>query len=124
MKKVILLFCLLVCSTLVFSQVIYLDPGNSIPTDAPQGLLVHSYSFSTGTTSPEATIMLDAGSASPALFSAVVNGTLFKKMELDTYTLGKLSSRITFSDVIITGMQLSGNTDALITLSFSRMRTK
>jgi len=123
MKKVVLLFCLLVCSTLAFSQIIFLNPGKSIPTDSPNGLLVYSYSFGTGETNPEITLTLDAGSAAPSLLNAATNGTVFKKMELVTYELGKVSSKITISDVMIVSYVVSASSTT-ITLSFSNTRTK
>jgi len=125
MKKVVLLFCLLLCCSLSFSQTIFLDAGKSVPTDAPQGQPVLSYSFGSSGTAQQITIVLETGSASQALFNAVATGTVFKKMELDFYNeQNKLYSRISFSDVMVTSYQtLEGGIEA-VALTYSKIRTK
>jgi hypothetical protein len=109
MKKAVFLSCLLLWCSLAFSQTIFLDPGNSIRTEAPQGLPVLSYSFGSGGTSPQITIVSETSSATPELVNAVTMGTDFKKMELEFYNeQGKLCSRMVFSDVMITSYQFIG----------------
>jgi len=125
MKKVVLLFSLLVSCTIAFSQITFLDLGKSIPTDAREGLLVSSFSFGSAGSSPAITVTLDANSsATPALFQAAVNGTVFQKMELTTYELGKVSSKITFTDVMNASFSLSGDGTASMTLIYGSMKPK
>lgn len=125
MKKVVLLFSLLVSCTIAFSQITFLDFGKSIPTDAREGLLISSYSFASAGSSPAITVTLDANSSSmQSLFEATVNGTVFQKVELTTYELGKISSKITFTNVIITSISYSGDGSASMTFIYGSMRTK
>ena len=125
MKKVILLFSLLVSCTIAFSQITFLDFGKSIPTDAREGLLVYSYSFGAAGSAPAVTVTLDANSSSmPDLFQATASGTMFQKVELTTYELGKVSSKITFTNVIITSISASGDGNASMTFVYGSMKTK
>jgi hypothetical protein len=125
MKKVVFLFCLLLCCSLAFTQTIFLDAGKSVPTDAPQGQPVLSYSIGSNGTSQQMMIVLETGSATPALVNAVATGTVFKKMELDFYNeQGKLYSRISVSDVLLTAYQTLGDGTEVITLSYSKIKTK
>ncbi len=122
MKKVVLLFSLVLSFTLAFSQSLYLDPGKTIPTDDSRGIAAFSYSFDN--TLHTVTIELEIGTASAALFNAVASGTYFKKMELKAYdTKNKVEYSYVFSDVYITAIQISGTTESL-TLSFSKFSTK
>ena len=123
MKKVVLLFSLLLSFSFAFSQNLYLDPGKTIPTDDPRGIQAFSYSF--GTTLHTVTIELELGTASPALFQAVANGTYFKKMELKSYDAkNKVEYSFVFSDVQLTSLQFTGGSTELLTLQFSNFRIK
>ena len=125
MKKVMLLFSLLVSCTIAFSQITFLDFGKSIPTDAREGLLISSYSFGPAGSSPAVTVTLDANSSSmPDLFQATATGTMFQKVDLTTYVLGKVSSKITFTDVVISSISISGDGTASMTFIYSSMRAK
>ena len=125
MKKVVLLFSLLVSCTIAFSQVTFLDFGKSIPTDAREGILISSYSFASAGSSPAITVTLDANSSSmPALFQATASGTIFQKVELTTYVLGKVSSKIIFTNVVIASISISGDGNASMTFIYGSMRTK
>jgi hypothetical protein len=125
MKKVVLLFSLLVSCTIAFSQISFLDFGKSIPTDAREGLLISSYSFGSAGSSPAITVTLDASSSSmPDLFQATAIGTIFQKVELTTYVLGKVSSKITFTNVMIASISTSGDGTAFMTFTYGSMKTK
>ena len=122
MKKLVLLFSLLLSFTLTFSQGLYLDPGKTIPTDHPNGIPAYSYSFDN--TLHSVTIETEIGISSPALMTAVASGTYFKKMELASYDAkNKVEYRFVFSDVYLTGIQISGSTQ-FVTLSFSKFSMK
>ena len=122
MKKVVLLFSLLLSFTLAFSQGLYLDPGKTIPTDDRRGIPAVSYSFDN--TLHNATVEIEIGTASQALFNAVASGTYFKKMELKSYDArNKVEYGFVFSDVYLTAIQFTGATQ-LLTLSFSKFSTK
>jgi len=123
MKKVVLLFSLLLSFTLAFSQALYLDPGKTIPTDDSRGIPAFSYSFDN--TLHNATIELEIGTASSALFNAVASGTYFKKMELKSYDArNKVEYSFVFSDVYLIASQLSGGSTQSLTLSFSKFSMK
>jgi len=123
MKKVVLLFSLLLSFTLAFSQGLYLDPGKTIPTDDRKGIPAFSYSFDNALHS--VTIELELGSASAALFDAVASGTYFRKMELKSYDAkNKVEYSFVFSDVYLTAVQFTANSTQLLTLSFSKFSTK
>ena len=125
MKKGILLFFLLVFCTIAFSQITFLDFGKSIPTDAREGLLISSYSFGSAGSSPAITVTLDAISSSvPDLFQATASGTIFQKVVLITYELGKVSSKITFTNVMIASISMSGDGTASMTFTYGSMRAK
>lgn len=122
MKKVVLLFSLVLSFTLAFSQTLYLDPGKTIPTDDSRGIPAYSYSFDN--TLHSVTIELEIGTSSAALFNAVASGTYFKKMELKSYdTKNKVEYSYVFSGVYLTAIQISGTTES-VTLSFSKFSTK
>ena len=122
MKKLVLLFSLLLSFTLAFSQGLFLDPGKTISTDDPKGIPAYSYSFAN--TLHSVTIELEIETASPALFTAVASGTYFNKMELKSYDAkNKVEYKFVFSDVYLTAIQISGSTQ-LLTLSFSKFSMK
>ena len=122
MKKVVLLFSLVLSFTLAFSQSLYLDPGKTIPTDDSRGIPAYSYSFDN--TLHSVTIELEIGASSAELFNAVASGTYFKKMELKSYdTKNKVEYSYIFSGVYLTSIQISGTTESL-TLSFSKFSMK
>jgi hypothetical protein len=123
MKKVVLLFSLLLSFTLAFSQGLYLDPGKTIPTDDRRGIPAVSYSFDN--TLHSATIEIEIGTASPALFNAVASGTYFKKMELKSCDANnKVQFSFVFSVVYLTAIQFTAGSTQLLTLSFSKFSMK
>ena len=122
MKKVVLLFSLVLSFTLAFSQTLYLDPGKTIPTDDSRGIPAYSYSFDN--TLHSVTIELEIGTSSAALFNAVASGAYFKRMELKSYdTKNEVEYSYVFSGVYLTAIQISGTTES-VTLSFSKFSTK
>jgi hypothetical protein len=128
MKKIGLLFSLLLCCTLAFSQSIFLDAGPSVPTDAPQGQPVFSYSF--GTTDADGgfhdiSVTLVTGIMSPELLMAAASGTGFAKMEIKMYdNQNKVQYKITLQDVMVTSFQSGTNLTDNITLSFNKIKIK
>ena len=123
MKKVVLLFSLLLSFTLAFSQGLYLDPGKTIPTDDGNGIPAISYAFDN--TLHSVTIELEIGTASPALFNAVASGTYFKKMELKSYDAkDKVEYSFVFYDVYLTSSQITQNSTQSLTLSFLKFSSK
>lgn len=125
MKKAILLCCLLVSCTVAFSQIMFLNLGKSIPADAREGLLVSSYSIGTSGGNPSITVTMDANSSAlPALLQATATGTMFQKADLTTYELGKVSSKFSFTDVMIVSISVSGDGIASVTLIYGGMKSK
>ena len=123
MKKVVLLFSLLLSVTLAFSQGLYLNPGKTIPLDDRNGIPAFSYSFDN--TLHNVTIELEIGTSSAALFEAVASGTYFKKMELTSYNAKtKVEYSFVFSDVYLTAISFSGGSTQLLTLNFSKFSMK
>jgi hypothetical protein len=55
---------------------------------------------------------------------ATVSGTMFAKWELSTYENGKLSSKLTFSNVMVVAIQYGGGTDASMTFTYGSMKSK
>ena len=122
MKKLVLLFGLLLTAIFAFSQTLYLDPGKTISTDDSRGIPAISYSF--GTTLHTAVVEVVIEGASPELFQALANGTNFKKMELKSYdSNNKLEYSFVFSDVQLIAIQFSGS-NQLLTLQFSGFKMK
>lgn len=123
MKKLVLLFSLLLSFTFAFSQTLFLDPGKTIPTDDSRGIPVLAYSFDN--TLHSVTIETPIGTYSPALFDAVVMGTYFKKMQLNSYNAkNKVEYSYVFSGVYITSIQTSATSTQLVTLRFSSFNMK
>src|SRR5215203_1941908 len=102
MKKIGLLFSLLLCCTLAFSQSYFLDAGPSVPTDAPEGQPVMSYAFGLAGADGsfhDINLTLVTGIMSPELFLAAATGTGFSKMELKAYdSQNKVYLKITLHD--------------------------
>ncbi len=128
MKKIGLLFSLLLCCTLTFSQSIFLDAGPSVPTDASEGQPVLSFSFGT----PDAnggfhdiSLTLVTGIMSPELLLAAASGTGFAKMEIKVYDdQNKVYYKITLQDVMVTSFQSGINLTDNVTLSFTKIKIK
>jgi type VI protein secretion system component Hcp len=122
MKKTGLLFSLLLCCTLAFSQSIFLDAGPNVATDAPEGQPVLSYSFGTA---HDVTVTLVTGIMSPALMQAAVSGTSFAKMEIKVYnSQDKVNYKITLQDVMVTSFQQGTGLTETVTLSSNKIRIK
>ena len=126
MKKFTLLFTLLLSCTLVFTQTIFLDGGNSLPADAPQGQEVISYSW--GSSFPdgsgEVTVSMMTGTMSAPLMQATAMGSIIPKMELKVYDdQNRFIARYTFFDVMVMSYQISGTNDQ-VTLRYSRIKSK
>ena len=122
MKKLGLVFSLLLCCQLVFSQTMYLSAGPSVATDAPQGQPAVSYSF---VSANEISVVLVTGAMSPELIMAVATGTGFSKMELRVYDAqNKISTKIIMQNVLVTSYQTGSGLHETVTLSFSKVRTK
>lgn len=122
MKKIILIFSLLLCWTIGFSQSMFLDAGNKVPTDAPQGQPVISYSFNGPN---ELSVTLVMGAMSQDLIMAVVSGTGFSKMELTAYdSENKVVSKITMQDVLLISYQTSGGLNETVTMTYSKIKIK
>lgn len=121
MKKICLVFSFLLCCSLAFSQSIFLDAGPHVPTDAPEGQPVLSYSFGTVN---DITVTLVTGIMSPELMWAVATGTGFSKMQITVYdNQNKVDRKITLHNVMVTSIQLSGLTEN-VTLSFNKIKIK
>lgn len=124
MKKVSLLFIMLVSCLFALSQSIFLYAGKSVPTDQPQGQPVVSYSLGSPDGSGEIhemTVTVVIGQMSQDLFQAVAQGTVFDKMELRFYDAGKKLNKFTMQDVMVTSVQVSG-TNQVVGLSFSKIK--
>ena len=122
MKKFNLLFSLLLCCTLAFSQTIYLDAGPQVPADAPEGQPVLSYSFGTGN---DITVTMVTGAMSPELFLAAATGTPFNKMEIIVYNdQNKVQTRITLHNVFVSSIQVGVDLTENVTLSSERIKIK
>ena len=122
MKKFNLLFSLLLCCTLAFSQTIYLDAGPQVPADAPEGQPVLSYSFGTGN---DITVTMVTGAMSPELFLAAATGTPFNKMEIIVYNdQNKIQTRITLHNVFVSSIQVGVDLTENVTLSSERIKIK
>lgn len=128
MKKIGVLFSLLLCCSLVFSQSIFLDAGPSVPADAREGQSVLSYSFGIpdGDGSfHDISLVLVTGIMSAELMRAVASGTSFTKMEIKKYdSQNKVYYKITLHDVMVTSFQSGINMMDNITLSFTKMKIK
>jgi type VI protein secretion system component Hcp len=128
MKKIGLLFSLLLCCTLAFSQSIFLDAGPSVPTDEAKGQPVLSFSFGT----PDAngdfhdiSVTLVTGIMSPELLAAAALGTSFAKMEIKMYdNQNKVYYKITLQDVMVTSFQSGANLNDDVTLSSNKIKIK
>ena len=122
MKKFNLLFSLLLCCTLAFSQTIYLDAGPQVPADGPEGQPVLSYSFGTGN---DITVTMVTGAMSPELFLAAATGTPFNKMEIIVYNdQNKVQTRITLHNVFVSSIQVGVDLTENVTLSSERIKIK
>jgi Type VI secretion system effector, Hcp len=122
MKKIGLIFSLLLCCTLTFSQSIFLDAGPGIPTDAPEGQPVNSYSFGSGN---EISVTLVTGIMSPELFLAAATGTPFSKMEITVYdSQNKVARKITLHNVFVSSIQTGFDLTENVTLSFDKIKIK
>ena len=122
MKKIGLVFSLLLCCTLVFSQSLFLDAGPAVPTDAPEGQPVLSYSLGTA---HDITVTLVTGIMSQELTQAAVSGTVFAKMELKEYnSQNKVIYKITLQNVMVTSFQTGAGLTENVTLSFNKIRIK
>ena len=122
MKKIGLLFSLLLCCTLTFSQSIFLDAGPSVPTDAPEGQPVVSYSFGIGN---EINLMLVTGAMSPDLFLAAATGTPFSKMDITFYDVqNKVDYKITIRNVFVSSIQAGIGLTENVTLSYDKIKIK
>ena len=128
MKKIGLLFSLLICCTLAFSQSIFLDAGPGVPTDAPQGQPVISYSYGIADADGnfyDISVSLVTGIMSVELYNAVATGTGFAKMEIKAYDAqNKVYLKITLHDVLVTSFQSGANLTDNVTLSFSKIKIK
>jgi hypothetical protein len=123
MKKIGLLFSLLLCCTLTFSQSNFLDAGSGVPADEPQGQPVLSFSFS-GTNA--ITVTLVTGVMTPELMLAAASGTGFAKMEIKVYDdqNNKVTYKITMLNVFVTSIQAGTGLFDYVTLRFNKFRIK
>jgi hypothetical protein len=121
MKKIALLFSFLLCFTLSFSQLVYLDAGPQVPADEPQGQPVLSYSFGNP---GSINLTMVTGLMSPELFLAAASGTLFSRMEIKVYEQNKVIYKITLQNVMVASISTSSGATENVTLQYEKIRIK
>lgn len=122
MKKIGLLFSLLLSCTFAFSQAMFLDAGPSVPADEREGQPVLAYSLGGGN---DITVTIVTGAMSPELFLAAATGTPFPKMDLKVYDdQNKVSYRITLHNVFVTSIQPGVDLTENVTLTSDKIKIK
>ncbi len=121
MKKIALVFSFMLCFTLSFSQLIYLDAGPQVAADEPKGQPVLSYSFGDP---GSINLTIETGLMSPQLFQAAAFGTIFSKMEIKVYDQKKVVYKITLQNVMVASISTGIGTTENVTLQYEKIRIK